>query len=235
MTDTATLAPLKGFENADVEDKAERFEKFEVKATSVDMNARTFSGLASTWELDKGGDVLERGAFKRTLGIWRKSDRIIPLLDSHDRHTTVASVVGKLTSAKETDAGLEVTFEVVDDDRGDSVLKRLDGGFVDGLSIGYRPVTIKMPDDKQRAAGVWRFLPEVELREVSVVVFGMNDGARVKAEGAEDEGAPEQHTVADGPAAGLAPDSSKRIAMARELRRLRLGDLAVRHSPPSTT
>lgn len=226
---TATASP-------DIESKEVRRQSFDVKATSVDMTARTFRGLASTWSLDSGGDVIEKGAFKRTLGIWRaarrggKPGKVIPLLDSHDRFSSVEAVLGRLGSAKETDEGLDVVFEVAPTARGDEVLKLLDGGFVDGLSIGYRPVRVRAPNDKERKRGVFRFLEEVELREVSVVVFPMQEEARVKDEGGL--GASDGHAVdSDGPAPGLAPDSAERARMAAKLRDLELRRLARPHSP----
>lgn len=152
--------------------------RFAVKAESVDVEGRTFEGLASTWDLDRGGDVIHRGAFKRTLKFWRDSGRVLPLLDSHS-YGSVRDVVGKLAEAKETKDGLWTNWEVIDGPDGDEVLRRIKGGFVDGLSIGYRPVKIEMPTDEEERQGVWRHLKEVELREVSVVLWPMNEGARI--------------------------------------------------------
>lgn len=143
-------------------------------------SARTFTGMASTWDLDLGGDVIRRGAFANTLKEWRSSGRVIPLLDSHDGWSSVRSVVGKMTDAKETKTGLEATFELVDTPDGDEIRERLKKGMVTGLSIGYRPVKIEMPSPEEEQAGVFRFLSEVELREVSVVVFPMNPAAMVE-------------------------------------------------------
>jgi HK97 family phage prohead protease len=151
--------------------------RWELKA--VDEEARTFSGLASTWDQDLGGDVIEAGAFKRTLSHWRKGKRILPLLDSHDR-SSVRAVVGKLTEAEEATAGLEATFEVIPGPDGDEVFRRVKGGYVDGLSIGYQAVKVRYPEtDEERASGVYRYLQEVKLHEVSVVLFPMNPGARI--------------------------------------------------------
>jgi hypothetical protein len=84
---------------------------FEVK--EMDDESRTFSGLASTWDMDLGGDVIRKGAFKRTVGHWKKGKRPLPLVDQH-RYDSVRDVVGKLVEAEETDAGLDTTWQVID-------------------------------------------------------------------------------------------------------------------------
>lgn len=154
--------------------------RLEVKADSMDDDERTFTGLASTWDIDLGGDVIHKGAFKQTLNHWRSAEgRVIPLLDSHNAWGSVRNVLGKMVDAKETDAGLEATFTVIDGPDGDEIWRRLKSGLITGLSIGYRPVKIEMPTDDEERAGVWRHLKEVELREVSVVLWPMNEGARI--------------------------------------------------------
>ena len=151
--------------------------RFEVKA--LDEEARTFSGLAATWDLDLGGDVIEPGAFKRTLKNWKRSKRVLPLLDSHNGQS-VRSVVGKLMDAEETTKGLNTTFEMIDGPDGDEVFRRVKGGYVDGLSIGYSAVQVRYPEtEEEQAMGVYRFLKEVKLREVSVVLWPMNPEARI--------------------------------------------------------
>lgn len=152
---------------------------FQIKADSVDEEARTFTGMASTWDMDLGGDVIHKGAFKRTLNNWKRSKRPLPLLDSHQAWGTIRSVVGKVEDAKETDEGLEATFSVLDGPDGDEIWRRIKGGYVDGLSIGYRAIKIETPTEDEQRAGVWRHLKEVELREISVVLYPMNTDARI--------------------------------------------------------
>src|SRR5690554_5309181 len=149
---------------------------FEVKA--VDAKERTFEGLASTWDLDLVGDVIHRGAFRRTLSHWRQSGRVIPLLDQHN-YGSVRAVVGKLIAAKETDDDLWTRYQVIDGPDGDEVLHRIEGGYVTGLSIGFRPVKVEEPSDDERKRGIWRHIKEVQLLEISVVIWPANEGARI--------------------------------------------------------
>lgn len=212
---------------------------------SVDAKARRFSGLASTWEMDLGRDVIHKGAFKKTLADWRKSEKkTIPLLDSHDRFS-VDSVLGKMVTASETNEGLDATFEMRDTARANEAIKAVEEGFISGLSIGYEPVEFKY--EKPEGASYYdtiRHLTEVKLREVSLVVFPMNEGARVdpssvkslldaakagqltQADWAEllalHQAAPTQQTPEPEAPKGLAPNDPRRIELAAQLRALQL-------------
>lgn len=157
---------------------AKTLTRFEVK--SLDLDARTFTGLSSTWDEDLGGDIIHRGAFKVTLKEWKESGAIIPLIDQHN-YGSIRSVVGKMTDAKETDAGLESTFQVIEGPDGDEVLRRIKGQYVDGLSIGYEPVKWEYEEDKESRWGQVRHLKELKLHEVSVVIWPMNPGATITA------------------------------------------------------
>lgn len=219
--------------------------QFELKET--DPEARTFTGMAAAFSLDQGGDVILPGAFKRTIADWRKSKRILPLIDSHNRYT-VRNVVGKLLDAAETPDGLQTTFQVIDGPDGDEILRRLKGGYVDGLSIGYDPIEVRMPTPEEERTGIWRFLKQVRLKEVSVVVFPMNADATVDIASVKEEldgvregvqallerpGAEAQ--LEDGAASpegapaedGLAPEDPRRVKMGDDLRALELRRLGI--------
>ena len=148
------------------------FAPLEIKA--ADDAAMTFEALASTWELDLGGDIIQRGAFVRTLDHWRGSSKIIPLIDQHN-YNSVRAVVGKMTDARETEDGLLTSWKILDTDDGREVYARLKGGYIDGMSIGYRVV-----GEPEMKDGV-RHLKEVALEEVSVVIWPMNPGARTQS------------------------------------------------------
>ena len=143
---------------------------FELK--SADSGARTFEGLSSTWDLDLGGDVIHKGAFKRTLHHWKQSGRVIPLIDQHN-YGSVRSVLGKMLDAKETDDGLWTKWQVTEGTDGDEFMHRLRGGMVNGLSIGYEAVS-----PEKDSKGV-RHLKELKLVEVSAVIWGMNPNALI--------------------------------------------------------
>lgn len=150
---------------------------FEVK--DVNAQAHTFRGLAAAWSLDLGNDVIHKGAFKHTIHTWKssKKPRPIYLLNSH-KSGDVLDVVGKMTDAIETDAGLETEWEFVPDDpTAEAAFKRVQGGFITGLSIGYTPMQHEWETTKDGKRV--RHLKEVKLHEVSLVVFPMNEDAQV--------------------------------------------------------
>ena len=152
--------------------------RFEVKET--DDEARTFTGLASTWDMDLGGDIIHRGAFRDTLKEWQADGRALPLLDSHNAAGSVENVIGKMVEAKETQEGLMATFQLMQGDaKAEAVYRRIKEGYVDGLSIGYEALAWEKPDEDEKKAGAWRVLKKVNLMEVSVVLWPMNTGARI--------------------------------------------------------
>lgn len=150
---------------------------FEVKA--VDAAAHTFRGLAAAWSLDLGNDVIHKGAFKHTLNMWKSAKRPRPvyLLNGH-KAGDVLDVVGKMVDAAETDEGLDTTWEFVPNDpTAEAAFKRVQGGFITGLSIGYTPMQHEWETTSEGKR--IRHLKEVRLHEVSLVVFPMNEDARV--------------------------------------------------------
>jgi HK97 family phage prohead protease len=212
---------------------------------SIDQKARRFAGLASTWDLDLGDDVIHKGAFAKTLNDWRGAKRrTIHLLDSH-KHASTGDVLGKMVDAQETDAGLEAEFEVRDTQKARDALAAVEGGFIDGLSIGYKPIAFR--HEKASSGRTIRHLTEIKLGEISLVVFPMNEGARVDPSSIKslidaakagqfthDEWAellalhkaaatPEPEPVAP---KGLAPNDPARIALDAQLRALKLRSLS---------
>lgn len=228
---------------------------FALKA--ADDAARTFTGLAAAWSLDAGGDVIRKGAFARTLDHWRgqQKARPIQLIDQHDYRSSRA-VIGKLEAAEETDAGLVATFGMVPDDpEAEAVYRRIKGGFITGLSIGYEPVQwvyVSQGDGADKRT--IRELTEVKLLEVSVVTWPMNDDARIDTETVKsarallddprvsDTTKAELRALLDAPPTpagrhepappepkGLAPDDPIRITAEEMLRDITIRRLATAH------
>jgi HK97 family phage prohead protease len=143
------------------EKKDFRFDIKEVKENGE------FEGLAATYgNVDHGGDVIEPGAFTKTI-----SERPeIPVLWSHDPREPIG-----LGSIEDSDKGLVIKGKLeLDLPEAEKAYIRLKKKLVKGLSIGFE--TVK----KARKAGVRR-LQEIKLWEVSLVTFPMNDLAQVTA------------------------------------------------------
>lgn len=154
----------------------------EIKLASADLShvdeTGRFSGYASLFGVsDTGKDVVDRGAFAKTLSGRPPSD--VRMLFQHDP----SDVIGTWTALEETDHGLRVEGQLcLDVARAREIYALMRSEALDGLSIGFR--TIKGRKDPQ--TGI-RHLIEVELHEISVVTFPMLPQARVttlKAAGA---------------------------------------------------
>lgn len=150
--------------------------KFAVKASAAEK--RQFTGLSSTWDLDLGGDMIVKGAYTRTLNEWKANGRNIPLINQH-QYWDARDAIGKMIAAEETDVGLETTFQVVGSADGDEFMARIRDGILDGLSIGYEVRGWRPPTEEEKGRGVQRVLTDIELMEVSLVIWGMNANALI--------------------------------------------------------
>lgn len=134
--------------------------------------AGRFEGYASLFgREDLSGDVVEAGAFRRSLA--ERGAAGVKLLFQHDPHEPV----GRWLEIAEDRTGLRVVGELVTGTRrGREVMSLMRLGLVDGLSIGFRTVRSRTGP----GGGVRRLL-EIDLWEISIVTFPMLPGARLRA------------------------------------------------------
>jgi len=144
----------------------------------------TFSGYGSIFNnIDGGGDMIAPGAFKKSLREWKAKGKFPPMLLQHGGFIGPAEdgiPVGAYTKMEEDDKGLFVEgyLFALDTQKGKYIHEGMKAGSLDGLSIGYiaREVAYgKKPDEPRRT------LKGVDLREVSIVTFPMNDKSRITA------------------------------------------------------
>jgi len=165
-----------------------RFERLacglELKLASSDTKAGAFEGYGSVFNnVDGGGDLIAPGAFKKSLREWKQKGKFPPMLLQHGGFIGPAEdgiPVGKYTDMYEDDHGLYVKGELfaLDTQKGRYIHEGLKSGALDGLSIGYiaREVAYgKKPEEPRRT------LKGIDLREVSIVTFPMNDKSRITA------------------------------------------------------
>lgn len=120
-----------------------------------------FAGYAAVFDrLDRGGDVVRRGAFERSLG--RGS---VPLLWQHE----AGRPIGRVEYLREDARGLRVIGKLIDS----KVLALIQARAVSGLSFGYRV--------REAKGSAPRELTQLDLVEVSLVTFPMQPLARVHA------------------------------------------------------
>jgi HK97 family phage prohead protease len=145
----------------------------ETKALRLDLKADAdgrVEGYASRFgEVDQGGDMVLKGAYADTIA----AGRPVKMLWQHDP----AQPIGVWDEVSEDDTGLRVRGRILSDvAKGREALALVRAGAIDGLSIGYR-VT-----DADRSADGVRLLKSVDLWEVSLVTFPMQETARIDAQ-----------------------------------------------------
>ncbi|WP_186145467.1 HK97 family phage prohead protease [Burkholderia gladioli] len=146
---------------------------FQIKAVK---DTGEFEGYGSVFGVvDSYGDVVQPGAFTKSLANWAAKGRLPAMLWQHKSDEPI----GIYTAMHEDQHGLYVAGQLLIDD--DPTARRayahMKAGSISGLSIGY-----------QLADGGWSYdsgkgvflLSEIDLWEVSPVTFPANDEARVQ-------------------------------------------------------
>ncbi|MHC0053112.1 HK97 family phage prohead protease [Actibacterium sp. D379-3] len=130
-------------------------------------------GYASLFgKADQGGDVVQAGAYAKSLTALTAAGRRVKMLWQHDP----AQPIGIWDEVREDAQGLYVKGRLLTDvARGREAAALIGAGAIDGLSIGYRTKRA------EKDAGGRRLLSELELWEVSLVTFPMLPDARVGA------------------------------------------------------
>ena len=147
----------------------------EIKAADESEGEGKLSGYASTFgNIDQGGDIVDAGAFTKTL---QENGGKFPILADHDPRKQI----GWNVSAKEDSHGLlvegvlDVKNNVLAKERFSLAKKGLELGVKVGLSIGYRIIKAEKDFDNP---SVLR-LKELKLFEYSLVTYPMNTEAMV--------------------------------------------------------
>ena len=148
--------------------------RLEAKATTRPTTDRgEFEALVATWDRDREGDVVHRGAFRKSIEQWQSVGRLVPLHLEHRADEIVGSV--DPMTMRETDDGLRVAGKVdLDSEQGREVWRQLKRNRV-GFSFGF--LATKSRD--RRDGG--RDLLEIDVFEVSVTARPMNNRTRVLA------------------------------------------------------
>lgn len=160
--------------------------RLDVEVKFASDKSGVFSGYGAIFgNIDAGGDMIERGAFKQTLREWEDKGKYPPMLLQHGGGIFGGPAddmlpVGKWTAMEENTKGLKVEGELfaLGTERGQYIYEGLKAGALDGLSIGYR---IKEFVQGVKPTEPRRKLKAVDLVELSIVTFPMNDKARVGA------------------------------------------------------
>lgn len=140
----------------------------------IDTKALTdqgeFEGYASIFgNVDRGGDIVVSGAFAESLRA-RPAGKVKMLLHHDSRR-----ICGVWTEIAEDSRGLRVKGRLLlTTQDGKETYELMRAGALDAMSIGYRTLL----DEIDRTTNVRKLL-KVDLREVSIVTFPMNDRCTV--------------------------------------------------------
>lgn len=145
---------------------------FAFKADQVNEDG-TFSGYASVFgNIDHGNDIVAPGAFTESIAGIKASGAPLPALWQHD----YTQPIGGYTDLREDSKGLYVQGFLMKSDiaKAQEAHALLQRKVVRGMSIGY--YTIDSSTDERTNV---RTLKKLDLVEVSLVTFAMNDLAQV--------------------------------------------------------
>lgn len=152
---------------------------FEIKADAdVNNDMGRIEGYGSTFgNVDFGGDIVRGGAFTKSLAEWSAKGQLPQMLYYHDSK----AAIGDWVEMREDDKGLFVKGElwVKGDRRIEEAVKAhniVRGTGPKGLSIGY---VVKEDNIIETVNGMVRELIEIDLMEVSIAPFAMNEQAMV--------------------------------------------------------
>ena len=171
MFDEDMESPIKNDEEEMQQKSLEVSAELSLKADAEDG---TFSGYASIFgNKDLGGDVVEEGAFVKSLR--RRKAKQVKMLWQHKTDKPI----GVYDRISEDGDGLKVSGRLaLGTQGGRDAYELLKMGAIDGLSIGYKADPAKQYYDDRRRK---RHLKEVDLMEISLVTFPMNPKATIQA------------------------------------------------------
>ena len=144
------------------------YKKMQFKLDSHNEEEGIFSGYGAVFSnVDTGGDIIEPGAFTKTLAEGWERVKILAL------HNDCWLPIGRPIELREDANGLYLSAKVSDTSMGKDIKVLLKDGVLNELSIGYDPVVFDYD-----AEGI-RHLREIKLWEVSVVTWAMNPEAKI--------------------------------------------------------
>ena len=146
----------------------------------------TFRGVASVYGIeDLGGDVIDRGAFGKTL----TDNPVVPVLWQHKSDEVIGE--GKLS---EWQGKLLIDGKLdLDDATAQKAHAKMRKRLIKGLSIGFQTIKSTFADIEGRMV---RHIQELKLWEVSIVTFPMLPAAQISRVKSTDDEAFERRLLA---------------------------------------
>lgn len=161
--------------------KQVKFTVTNTKETDVNgVKVGVIEGYASTWDLDRGDDIIRAGAFEKTIARHKEDNRPIRMLRQHNDSRLIGGF--PIEMVKEDDRGLfvrgEVNLEVQDGAESYALAKQ---GVLTDMSIGFSFTSIDDFDWEEVNGKRVRVINNVDLWEISMVNEPMNAAAQITA------------------------------------------------------
>lgn len=149
-----------------------------MKYKTVELKAEdngTIEGYFSTYDKtpDSYGDIIEPGAFTKTIEKREESGHPFPLCFNHD----FSAVIGAVDSVKDTERGPFIKAHFLDTALAQDVRKMLQSGAIYQFSFAYDILSDRRPTEEEEKAGVMNVLTDLEVFEISVVTVPANQNA----------------------------------------------------------
>jgi len=149
------------------------YKSIPVEIKDLDIKQGVVTGyFAAFGNWDDGGDMIEKGAFKKTIQE-RGPDSAQPRVKFLMNHNP-DMILGVPQVLKEDKAGLYFESRIVPTALGLDTLKLYEAGVITEHSIGYDAITVKYDESLMTAWGPGRVLKELRLWDGSAVTWGMN-------------------------------------------------------------
>lgn len=156
----------------------------ELQLATSENNIGTFKGYGSVFNrLNTYDEVIAPGAFAKSLSKWKQRGNLPKMLLQHGGgffggSTEDGIPVGKYDVMQEDSKGLEVEGKLfaLNTQKGQYIYEGLQSKALDGLSIGFCPVTYTTG---QKDGEPERTHTEVDLWECSIVTFPADGGATI--------------------------------------------------------
>ena len=151
--------------------------KYKTFSAKVDEETGMIAGFFSTYDKtpDSYGDIIEPGAFTKTLEKRKESGHPFPLCFNHD----FDKVIGAVDSVEDTEKGPYIEAHFLDTALAQDVRKMLQSGAIYQFSFAYDVLKARAPYEDEAKAGVMNVLEELEVFEISVVTVPANQNAVV--------------------------------------------------------
>jgi HK97 family phage prohead protease len=140
-----------------------KFKNIQGSAYEVDMQGRIVAGYAATWTLDSVGDVIQKGAFAKTI---KERQAQIKVMRNHQ------TLIGKPLVMAEDDTGLYTESYIAETPAGEETLQLIKAGALNEMSIQFL-----VPQGKEQQKEGANHISEIKLLEYGPVDMPANEAA----------------------------------------------------------